>query len=396
MNERTEARSGNGFLGGLAASEVLDLTHDTIFLWKVDGAIGYWNRGAEVTYGWSRDEAQGRDPHDLLKTQFPQPFRAIKDAVLRTGRWEGELVHTGRDGTSVAVESRWSLWRDDEGNPSAILEIDIDVTARRWVELERARALQSLRKAYERERRIAKAMQQMLRFEIAEHTFPGLSLAALSEAVLPEAEVGGDFCDAFPLEGGRVALVAADVVGKGLSAAVRSVQVKEVLRAFCWESPGSPAQVLTRLNRFLYESRRREENEDVWFVCVALVVLDPRTGEGSLTSAGGIPVLRLRADGTVETTGASMMPIGLVAQEQLTSVPIRVEPRDTLILATDGIFEARLGDRFLDYEGLAALATGAGAVSLRSLGETILEGARAFSGGALSDDACLLLARRTA
>jgi PAS domain S-box-containing protein len=54
--------------------------------------------------------------------------------LLDTGRWEGELIHTKRDGARVVVASRWSLQRDERGNPAAILETNNDITERRWAE----------------------------------------------------------------------------------------------------------------------------------------------------------------------------------------------------------------------------------------------------------------------
>ena len=68
--------------------------------------ITYWNRGAETLYGWTRDEALGKVTDDLLQTIFPAPPRAITATLTRDGHWEGELVHTRRDGGRVVVASR--------------------------------------------------------------------------------------------------------------------------------------------------------------------------------------------------------------------------------------------------------------------------------------------------
>jgi PAS domain-containing protein len=48
---------------------LLDLSHDAIFTWKIGGGITYWSRGAEMLYGYSREEAIGRVSHDLLRTR---------------------------------------------------------------------------------------------------------------------------------------------------------------------------------------------------------------------------------------------------------------------------------------------------------------------------------------
>jgi PAS domain S-box-containing protein len=117
-------------------AQLLDLTHDTVFVRDMRDAITYWNRGAEMLYGWGRDEAVGRISHQLTQTIFPAPLDQINEELLRTGRWEGELVHTKRDGTQVVVASRWSAQRDELGRPTAILETNNDVTERKRAEAE--------------------------------------------------------------------------------------------------------------------------------------------------------------------------------------------------------------------------------------------------------------------
>jgi PAS domain S-box-containing protein len=113
---------------------LLDLTHDTIFVRDVNDVITYWNRGAEELYGWSRGEAVGKKSHDLNQTIFPAPLEEIEAELIRTGRWEGELIHTRRDGTRVVVASRWSLQRDGQGRPVGTLETNNDVTERKRAE----------------------------------------------------------------------------------------------------------------------------------------------------------------------------------------------------------------------------------------------------------------------
>ena len=116
-------------------SSLLDLTHDSIFVRDIKGIITYWNRGAEEFYGWTQQAAIGKRPADLLHTVFPKPFEEIWQELLQTDRWEGELTHTKADGTQVIVASRWSLRRDQQGRPAAILETGNDITARkRWEE----------------------------------------------------------------------------------------------------------------------------------------------------------------------------------------------------------------------------------------------------------------------
>jgi PAS domain S-box-containing protein len=115
-------------------ASLLDLTHDSIFVRDMNDVITYWNRGAELLYGWPSKEAIGKVSHELLRTVFPAPLEEIKAALLATDRWEGELSHTKQEGTTVTVASRWSLQRDERGRPVATLETNNDITERKRAE----------------------------------------------------------------------------------------------------------------------------------------------------------------------------------------------------------------------------------------------------------------------
>jgi len=112
-------------------AELLELTHDAIFVRDMQEKIIYWNRAAEQLYGWSKVEARGSVSHELLKTVFPEPLARIEAQVVAKGLWEGELIHRRRDGTMIIVASRWALRSDANGKPVSVLESNRDVTLRR-------------------------------------------------------------------------------------------------------------------------------------------------------------------------------------------------------------------------------------------------------------------------
>ena len=115
-------------------ADLLETTHDAIFVRDMNDIITFWNRGAEELYAWPREEAVGKVTHELLQTVFPAPLQDIKAALIRDNRWEGELTHTKRDGSEVVVASRWSMQRNRAGRPLAILETNNDVTERKRTE----------------------------------------------------------------------------------------------------------------------------------------------------------------------------------------------------------------------------------------------------------------------
>jgi PAS domain-containing protein len=95
---------------------------DGVMLRTIDGKINFWNVGAQHLYGWTKNEAVGKVSHDLLRTQFPEPLAKIDAELIRTGKWEGKLVHSTRDGRRIEVESRWVL--DPQGPPGSVVEIN--------------------------------------------------------------------------------------------------------------------------------------------------------------------------------------------------------------------------------------------------------------------------------
>jgi PAS domain S-box-containing protein len=111
---------------------ILDLAH--VFVCDLDHRIVLWNEGAHKLYGWTKEAAVGRIAHELLQTEFPEPFDEIKGILLTQGHWKGELVHQTHAGQRIIVATQWELHRDAEGQPAAILEVNDDITERKRAE----------------------------------------------------------------------------------------------------------------------------------------------------------------------------------------------------------------------------------------------------------------------
>jgi PAS domain S-box-containing protein len=115
-------------------AKLLDLANDAILVRALDDTLTYWNRGAARLYGWTSEEVLGRPVLDILQTQFPKPISEIKAQTLREGSWEGELVHSQRNGNRIFVASRWALWTNNDGKPLGFLELNTNVTERKRAE----------------------------------------------------------------------------------------------------------------------------------------------------------------------------------------------------------------------------------------------------------------------
>ena len=127
-------------------ASLLNLTHDTIFVRDMNDIITYWNRGAAELFGWTEEQAIGKHSNQLLQTDFPVSMDEVRQELLRTGRWEGELRKTKADGSRVFVASRWSLRQDEQGHPVAILETNNDISDRKHREEEIRKLNQELEK----------------------------------------------------------------------------------------------------------------------------------------------------------------------------------------------------------------------------------------------------------
>ena len=147
-------------------ARLLDLTTDAIFISDMQQRITYWNRGAKELYGYSAEEALGKVARKLLCTEFPESIERIRKKLVRDGRWSGELVHRRKGGNKVVVMSRWSLDRDERGNPKSILETNTDITARKRAELEQQRSKDALEQAVEQRTRELRVTNIELKSEI--------------------------------------------------------------------------------------------------------------------------------------------------------------------------------------------------------------------------------------
>ncbi len=106
-------------------AELLDLASEAIMVRDMEDGIRFWNSGAENLYGWRRDEATGRNLHNLLRTEFPVPRDDIHKALEEQGSWQGNLIQKTKDGAEIVVACQKTLNRERD----AVLEVGRDITA---------------------------------------------------------------------------------------------------------------------------------------------------------------------------------------------------------------------------------------------------------------------------
>ncbi len=112
-------------------AKLLEQTHEAVFVRELNGVIVYWNRGAELLYGFGKGEAIGRASHELLGKN--QAVRSqISEALSHEGRWMGEMVQRTKDGREIVVESVEMLI--SEADRRLVLSTNRDITERKRLE----------------------------------------------------------------------------------------------------------------------------------------------------------------------------------------------------------------------------------------------------------------------
>ena len=118
---------------------LLDKARDAILVRDLEGKILFWNHGAERMYGWTREEAIGRNVGDLFYSDTKK-FAQANALTVSRGEWNGELQHQTMNRGRITIEARWTLIRNDDGQPKSVLAINTDITERKKIEAQFLRA----------------------------------------------------------------------------------------------------------------------------------------------------------------------------------------------------------------------------------------------------------------
>lgn len=222
---------------------------------------------------------------------------------------------------------------------------------------------------------------------------PGYELAL---SVIYCDETGGDYADLFPLdeERGIWSLLVGDVTGHGISAALLMSWTRAMLRAAAPASIDRPSELLQRANRQLVE-----DTSDSTFLTLYCGMLDTRTHTLRWSSGGHDPAIVWRAaSNNLEFLHATDLPLGVM---QDASFPegalVRLEPGDVVLVATDGLSQARnISGEYFGFERIANGLRVCAGQDVEEIRRTIEKEVRSFIGAATfaEDDMTFLILRR--
>lgn len=191
FNEITERKLAAERIAEQAA--LLDKARDAIVVCDLDLRITYWNKSAERVFGWTAGEAIGRSDAGLLHVD-PNTAQEAREQVIRTGEWVGEMDKVTKDGQVLVMQGRWTLVRNDAGQPKSILTINTDITKRKRAE-ERLRESEALYQSL-----VENLPQGIFRKDLAgKFTFANQRFGDLMGRSLPDL-LGKSDADLFPRE----------------------------------------------------------------------------------------------------------------------------------------------------------------------------------------------------
>ncbi|MFD7712587.1 PP2C family protein-serine/threonine phosphatase [Streptomyces sp. NPDC059785] len=317
----------------------------------LDGTVARINTTLLTWLGLTREDVVGRLRFTDLMTVGGKLYHETHFAPLL--RMQGSISGIAldlkaTDGTRLPVLVTSKVKTTSEGRPMLVRTTVFDARDRRAYEQELLRE----RQAAEEARRQAEADRRQLQ----------QALAVLQQSLLPAAlpdvpgmevgsyyhtasadRLGGDFYDLFPLDGKRWAFFLGDVCGKGPEAAAVTSLTRYTLRAAALHDP-DPVAALTTLNTVLHE---RYTGGDPRYCTAIFGVLEPQgdTVGVHLASGGHPPALLLRADGRADylpTPGGLL--VGILPGAAFTAAHATLRPGDTLLLYSDGLTEARIGE----------------------------------------------------
>jgi sigma-B regulation protein RsbU (phosphoserine phosphatase) len=320
------------------------------------------------------DPVSGDHP---LRSLAPLDPECVVPMIGRTGSLTGLIVLGPR--------------RSDEPYSSEDRRLLASVSGQAGLALENMVLAERIAARMESERRAAQelAIAQEVQARLLPQQVPTVPTLDFRGACLQARAVGGDYYDFLDLGGGNLALVMADISGKGISAALLMANLQAHLRAQYLQARHDPAALLTAIDRQLFETTAAHHYATLFFACY-----DDATRRLVYANCGHNPPLLLRACGSTTWLEPTAPAVGLLPAWSCTVNEITLERGDTLIVYTDGVTEAMDDDaECFGEDRLLELAQRAVTLPIDGLVSIIIEEVQRFSGTVQEDDLTLVVAR---
>jgi sigma-B regulation protein RsbU (phosphoserine phosphatase) len=315
---------------------------------------------------YTGDTTSGREGIDLLARV--QAIDALLPVIVMTGWGSVDLaVEAMRRGVRDFVQKPWD-------NAHLLRTLRAEIAAGRARREQEAAERRELAEALKIQRRL-----------LPQHV-PQIDGWEIAASWQPASGVGGDCFDALRFSDTRLAISIADVVGKGIPAALLMSNLQAAVRAFASEAV-DPAALCHQVNRILCGNIAEGR-----FISFFYCVLDATAGVLTYTNAGHYLPIIVRADGGVERLGAGGPVLGVLADADYEQAQVALAQGDRIVLFTDGLTEARNhADEEFGEDRLIEAACVHRDCSAPALQARLADAVVSFSGGRLQDDATLIV-----
>ncbi len=284
-----------------------------------DAGESFWTIRGKTDYDIQKDPAVAKKAYDADKE------------MIASGKGSSYILDMHDDGIQEYLQVIKSPTFDSSGNVSGIIAIMNDVTELELLK----RKLEKRTDQIDAELRVASVIQlNMLPAEFEKH-----DRVEINATMIPAKNVGGDFYDYFFIDDDHIALVMADVSGKGIPAALGMTITKIVLhdRAL---AGGTPAEIVSDSNNRICLNNKMQLFITVWFG-----ILDLTSGVVTYTNAGHeYPAIKNGDSSYKLLVTDNLPPIGTIEDIPYENASIKLEPGDRLFLYTDGVTDVKNDD----------------------------------------------------
>lgn len=275
------------------------------------------------------------------------------------------------------------------------------VASQAGITLDNIRLAEKIAERMEADRRVEREMEiaREVQVRLFPQKLPAMKTLEFLGGCIPARAVGGDYYDFLELPGGRLALVLADIAGKGVSGALLMANLQASLRSQCAMGVDDLRRVLASVNRSFCENTGTAGYATLFFADY-----EDSSRRLRYANCGHLPPLLLGASGslgdrtsqarTVRRLHATCTVVGLFERWECETAEVRLAPGDTLVLYTDGITEARSadGEEFGECRLIDILQNSCH-LPVSSLLQAVVGAVRQFTGGEQQDDITLVIAR---
>ena len=364
-------------LAPLARSLVVDNMEDAVFVLDAFGRVVDVNPAAALVLGTSRPTLVGVPLDQLL----PRSATPVAQGAPSQEAYSADELSLGQGPNRRTFDLLRQPLTDRRGRAAGELVVLRDLT-------ERVNAEERLQHLLEQQSRVVVALQASM----VPNQLPEIPMTEMASRYRPAgdgSEIGGDFFDIFALDATTWGVVLGDVSGKGAEAAAVTALARYTLRTLA-HPRHSPSHTLRLLNTRLLAATDDERH------CTLVYAIARPEGQGlrlTLSLAGHCPPLVLRATGAVEPVGQLGTALGLFDQPDLHDSSILLTPGDLLCAFTDGLIEARRDRDLFGNERVASILSSYTDRSADDVAAELLDAARSFHGGDLTDDLALLIVK---